>query len=119
MHGIKCSECSEGHELTIKGCVSLAEQEREMERQCSEINCNYPGAYCTIEEGGEARCVCETINCDEKKKFEVVCGNDGQTYASECDLIKFACAKQIDIQVAYVGQCSQGDQKFWDLVKKN
>lgn len=109
VYGMKCTECAAGRELTAKGCVSAAEQEREMERLCGElVGCHYPGAYCTVEEGGEARCVCDTISCDEARSNLVVCGDDGQTYASECDLIRFACVKQADIQVAYLGKCTQG-----------
>lgn len=107
---MKCSECPEGLELTFKGCVSLVEQEIEMKNLCLKINCNYPGAYCAVEEGGDAKCICETIHCDESKIGVVVCGNDGQTYASECDLMKFACDNQNEIHVAYVGKCSQGKE---------
>ena len=84
-----------------------------MELKCSQlVSCHFPGAYCAIEEGGEARCVCDTITCDEEQgsssRSGVVCADDGQTYASECDLMKFACVKQLEIRVAYHGQCTQG-----------
>jgi hypothetical protein len=77
-----------------------------MENMCSNIKCDYPGSYCSIEDD-LPKCVCDTINCisDGIK----VCGEDGQTYASYCDLIKFSCTKQTSIAVAYVGQCSQGE----------
>ena len=38
-----------------------------------------------------------------------VCGEDGETYASYCDLMKISCIKQTNIQVAYEGQCSMGN----------
>ena len=94
----------------------MVEQELEMEHLCSKINCNYPGAYCAVEENGEAKCVCETINCDETKADLIVCGNDGQTYASECDLIKFACLKQIELRVVNVGHCSQGISNIYSFI---
>ncbi len=37
-----------------------------------------------------------------------VCGDDGETYASYCDLMKISCLKQLNIQIAYIGQCSMG-----------
>jgi hypothetical protein len=50
--------------------------------------------------------MCDKLNCvNDKVK---VCGDDGQTYASKCDLLKFSCAKQSNIKIAYIGQCSQG-----------
>lgn len=110
VYGIKCTECPVDKELTPDGCVSIIEQQKQMENLCSSLNCNHPGAYCSIEEG-QARCICDTISCENDNK--VVCGEDGQTYASECDLIKFSCSKQMEIRVAYEGQCRQGLNFFF------
>lgn len=81
------------------------EQKESLESLCSNVNCNYPGSYCSVE-NGIAKCVCDSINCvnDEIE----VCGQDGQTYASKCDLIKLSCSRQIQTEVAYNGKCSQG-----------
>ncbi len=82
------------------------ENHNELENICSTIICDYPGSYCSIS-NGKPICVCDTINC--KSDNIKVCGEDGQTYASYCDLIKFSCAKQTHININYQGQCSQGN----------
>ena len=73
--------------------------------ECSS-DCNYPGSFCTIV-NGKPKCACDFVNCisDHKK----VCGEDGETYASYCDLMKISCIKQTNIPVAYEGQCSMGN----------
>lgn len=80
-----------------------------MENLCRSIRCEYPGAYCVVEDS-TPRCVCETIDCigDNVK----VCGEDGQTYASYCDLLKFSCAKQTVIAAVNTGPCSQSKWLF-------
>lgn len=83
---------------------------QSIESICSTIKCDYPGSYCTLE-NGTPRCICETINCKSNKIK--VCAEDGQTYASYCDLMKSSCAKQIPIKVKYSGQCSQGMFKYF------
>ncbi|CAF0717274.1 unnamed protein product [Brachionus calyciflorus] len=103
--GLKCNECASNKELTVDGCVSLTDHKEQIENLCSKLICNYPGSYCSIE-NGIPRCICDSINCESDSKQ--VCGQDGQTYSSKCDLIKFSCAKQIEIEVAYFGQCNQG-----------
>ena len=57
-------------------------------------------------QNNKPKCICDTITCvsDNVK----VCAEDGQTYASYCDLVKFSCAKQTHIAINYAGQCSQG-----------
>lgn len=111
--GIKCTECLPGQELTPDGCVSLMEQQKQIENLCANLNCNYPGAYCSVDEG-IAKCICDTINCISDGR--VVCGEDGQTYASECDLIKFSCAKQTEIPIAYFGKCTQGNLTYFGKI---
>jgi hypothetical protein len=88
-------------------CLFLAEEDqKEVMNLCSSINCNYPGSYCSIDDEGLPRCVCDSIECVSDN--EKVCGEDGQTYASKCDLIMFSCLKQTNIEMAHEGQCSQG-----------
>lgn len=76
-----------------------------MENLCSNVICNYPGSYCSVE-NGIPTCVCNSINC-ESDEIEV-CGQDGQTYASKCDLMRLSCNRQIPIEIAYYGKCTQG-----------
>ncbi|XP_041425259.1 agrin isoform X3 [Xenopus laevis] len=57
------------------------------------------GAICEAETG---RCVCPT-EC--VPSAQPVCGTDGNTYESECELHVRACTQQINLQVAAQGDC--------------
>uniref|UniRef100_A0A8C5THV0 Kazal-like domain-containing protein n=1 Tax=Malurus cyaneus samueli TaxID=2593467 RepID=A0A8C5THV0_9PASS len=50
------------------------------------------------------RCVCPT-EC--VPSAQPVCGSDGNTYGSECELHVRACTQQRDIVVAAQGPCSE------------
>ncbi len=86
--------------------IVYSKEAKALEDICSDVKCDYPGSYCSIDSSGKPKCVCETINCQSDNVK--VCAEDGQTYASYCDLMKFSCAKQTQINVRYIGQCSQG-----------
>uniref|UniRef100_I3LGD9 Agrin n=1 Tax=Sus scrofa TaxID=9823 RepID=I3LGD9_PIG len=57
------------------------------------------GALCEAETG---RCVCPS-EC--VASAQPVCGSDGHTYASECELHVHACTHQISLHVASAGHC--------------
>lgn len=59
------------------------------------------GAICEAETG---RCVCPT-ECVPSS--QPVCGTDGNTYGSECELHVRACTQQTNILVAAQGDCSE------------
>ncbi|KAL1021294.1 hypothetical protein UPYG_G00011350 [Umbra pygmaea] len=61
-------------------------------------NCSF-GAICDAQSG---RCVCPQ-ECVES--HQPVCGSDGTTYISECELHVRACTKQLALQVVAQGEC--------------
>lgn len=63
-------------------------------------NCSF-GAICDAQSG---QCVCAT-ECVES--HQPVCGSDGTTYNSECELHVQACKEQMDLRVVSQGECSK------------
>ena len=72
---------------------------------CADLTC-YFEATCEERRPGFAECVCRSTCADEDSvSSHVVCGNDGQTYGSECQLKLYACRYQKDIVVRSFGPC--------------
>lgn len=63
-------------------------------------NCSF-GAICDIQ---TEQCVCVS-ECVESN--QPVCGSDGITYNSECELNVRACEKKMDLRVVSQGECSK------------
>ncbi|KAK7579954.1 hypothetical protein V9T40_000583 [Parthenolecanium corni] len=105
VQGPKCTVCTEINKvLGPNGCVS-ADASTPAPTSCDELSC-YFNATCEIHEG-IAKCVCH-ISCplDYTGQSQAVCGNDGQTYSSECQLRLYACRYQKDIAVQALSACT-------------
>ena len=61
-----------------------------------DVKCRF-GAMC---ESG--RCVCPQ-QCPETDR--VVCANDGQTYANDCEMRRQSCSQGIELEVVHAGEC--------------
>ena len=85
------SEC----ELKCSNCENDADVEIEHGDKCQEITTKQP-ENCTLEcSSWEAQWHCNTP----------VCGSDGKTYESECDLMCSNCKHDKDVEVKYPGEC--------------
>nr|CAD7261621.1 unnamed protein product [Timema shepardi] len=105
IQGQKCTVCT-GHSKMLgpNGCVS-ADSTTPVPTSCNELTC-YFGAICE-EHVGHAKCVCRSTCSEDFDNMQAVCGNDVQTYGSECQLKLFACRYQKDIVVQALGACKE------------
>ncbi|CAH0561782.1 unnamed protein product [Brassicogethes aeneus] len=104
VQGQKCTVCTSHNKiLGPNGCVA-ADLTTTSPSTCKELTC-YFGATCT-ERNGFAICECHT-KCPEDTDSQVVCGSDGQTYPSACELRQVACRLQKDIVVQAFGTCKE------------
>ncbi|XP_071039097.1 agrin-like isoform X2 [Parasteatoda tepidariorum] len=102
--GMKCDICPEGMVLGQDGCMdeSLAES---ISGTCKDLHCKY-GAICR-ESGSRAQCFCE-IPCKPITVPSPVCGTDGNTYVTSCQMSVFSCRYQKPIHVKQQGPCKPG-----------
>ena len=108
--GLKCDRCEDGQLIdnVPEGCGGGSEDASEHEsRHCSDLTCRF-GAICQDLQG-QAVCVCP-MDCPVSTASSsqlTVCGTDGVSYGSECDLRLAACRKQLNVSMAYEGPCSE------------
>ncbi|XP_010003562.1 PREDICTED: agrin [Chaetura pelagica] len=86
-------------ELDSMACVLKREIKVKHKGPCDRCGKCQFGAICEAETG---RCVCPT-ECVPSS--QPVCGTDGNTYGSECELHVRACTQQTNILVAAQGDC--------------
>ncbi|KAM5125714.1 LOW QUALITY PROTEIN: agrin-like [Callospermophilus lateralis] len=98
--GPKCGQCPDGHTLGPTGC----EADPSALVTCAEMHCEF-GASC-VEEAGSAHCICPALTCPEASATKV-CGSDGITYGSECQLKTIACRQGLDIFTQSLGPCQE------------
>ncbi|XP_069383190.1 agrin isoform X9 [Paralichthys olivaceus] len=87
-------------EMRAMGCALQKSIHIKHIGPCDEAcaNCSF-GAICDAQ---SRQCVC-TSECVET--HQPVCGSDGETYNSECELHVRACKEQIDLRVNSQGEC--------------
>nr|CAD7395884.1 unnamed protein product [Timema cristinae] len=109
--GLKCDRCepgfwglpkiSEGHQGCIPcGCSQFGSVRDDCEQMTGRCVCK-PGIQ------GQKCTVCTGHSKMLGPNGCAVCGNDGQTYGSECQLKLFACRYQKDIVVQALGACKE------------
>ncbi|XP_047229553.1 agrin isoform X5 [Girardinichthys multiradiatus] len=87
-------------EMRAVGCTLQKHIRIQHRGPCDEacINCSF-GAICDAQSG---QCVCP-LECVES--HQPVCGSDGNTYNSECELNVRSCIKQMELRVVSQGEC--------------
>ncbi|XP_030042069.1 agrin isoform X2 [Microcaecilia unicolor] len=86
-------------ELDAMACLLKKEITLKHKGPCDRCGKCQFGAICEAETG---RCVC-TTECVPSS--QPVCGTDGKTYGSECELHVRACTQQTNLKVAAQGDC--------------
>ncbi|GJQ68230.1 hypothetical protein Trydic_g10765 [Trypoxylus dichotomus] len=104
IQGQKCTVCT-SHDKVLgpNGCVPV-DLSTPSPTTCEDLTCHF-GATC-VEKSGMAVCECHT-ECSEDTDPQIVCGSDGQTYSSACQLRLIACKLQKDIVVQAFGTCKE------------
>ncbi|UYV70316.1 hypothetical protein LAZ67_7002496 [Cordylochernes scorpioides] len=102
VQGRRCNLCPPGSVLLDKwGCKRVVAA-----RNCSELHCGF-GARCR-EKRRRAHCVCD-LHCSAEDTRVPVCGADGTTYSSECELRLYRCRHQRAVALLYRGPCTSPD----------
>ncbi|XP_050313632.1 agrin-like isoform X2 [Anthonomus grandis grandis] len=102
VQGQKCTVCTSHNKvLGPNGCVS-ADLMTNTPATCKELTC-YFGATC-VERNGFAMCDCHE-QCPQDNEVQTVCGSDGKTYNSACELNELACRVQKDVVIQAFGTC--------------
>ncbi|GFY50836.1 hypothetical protein TNIN_474141, partial [Trichonephila inaurata madagascariensis] len=115
IQGMKCDICPPGTLLGPDGCMDES-QVNETASSCDELEC-YHGAQC-VEKDSDPHCSCD-FKCAPEDSRDPVCGYDGNTYGSECQMRLFSCRYQKPINIRYYGICRKGYQSDSDVTTTN
>lgn len=81
---------------------------------CDGFECFY-GARC-VDKLGLPHCACD-FKCSPEDSRDPVCGLDGNTYGSECQMRLFSCRYQRSIGIRYYGMCRKDYAGKWQIKK--
>ncbi|XP_050436691.1 agrin-like [Adelges cooleyi] len=102
--GAKCNACEDTSKvLSPAGCVSADMMAQRNLTTCDLMMCYY-GGVCEMN-NGKPVCLCRATCAEDAIRTTLVCGSDGQTYSSECQLKLYACRYQKDIVVKSHTSC--------------
>ncbi|KAG8193219.1 hypothetical protein JTE90_005566 [Oedothorax gibbosus] len=104
IQGMKCDICPSGTVLAPEGCLDES-QVNATALSCSDLECRH-GAVCDSATASP-RCSCD-FKCSPEDSRDPVCGYDGNTYGSECQMRLFSCRYQRPINIRYYGICRKG-----------
>lgn len=107
--------------LKLAGCQSKERIQIDYKsacRGCETKNCEFY-SICQSNGKGSGNCICPTCpevnnsfnssteikNQEPQSKQELVCGSDGITYDSECDLRRSSCLSKTHVSVVRKGTC--------------
>ena len=71
---------------------------------CEKKLCEF-SSKCIKKRDGKAECVCPV--CNYKEQYSSVCGDDGKTYASKCELEKASCEGKRKINAVKKTACGK------------
>ncbi|KPM04953.1 Agrin-like protein 3, partial [Sarcoptes scabiei] len=94
---LRVEACRNRKSLRILHQKSCAEN-----NACKVLKCSHY-QECEINRYGIATCLCPQ-QCS--KILKPVCGTDGETYDSECDLKRLACLEHRNVSIRYMGSCA-------------
>ena len=101
--GDKCDTCPNGSAVTPKGCEGLFFPQGGAVERCGNQTCQF-GARCKHNQAESTlKCSCD-FYCDQEAK-KPVCGSDGNTYRSECELQWRSCHLQTHILITDYAPC--------------
>ncbi|XP_050532357.1 agrin-like [Daktulosphaira vitifoliae] len=101
--GAKCNACEDNSKImSPAGCISADMAQRNL-TSCDQLMCYY-GGFCEMN-NGKPSCICRSTCAEDATRTTLVCGSDGQTYSSECQLKLYACRYQKDIVVKSHTSC--------------
>ena len=85
-------------------CIHSCKFHIDIADSCDKYQCSYHGICRTLSDG-TAECICPICKPDEV--YSPVCGFDGKTYSSICQMRRKSCKDQKYIRVAKEEACGK------------